>query len=298
MSTVVAVNKLRECLECHPNFSMPVAVVKTLTDYMKSSQADTVSELVKALEETANELKLHHPSKVAVAAGCEVFFRIVLRISFDADFETWRSHSVKRGEFLVERCEPIRYRIGQLGCHLIRDHTTILVHSYSRTLLRLLTTACEQQARFHVIVTESAPDHQGHRMALALQEHHIPVTLITDSAAAHYIQRVDMVWVGAEGVVESGGIINQIGTYQLAVVSKAAHKPFYVAVESFKFVRMFPLSQYDFPNRWLESTDQKPLAVESPLLDYTPPEYIHVLVTDLGIFTPSAVSDELIKLYL
>jgi translation initiation factor eIF-2B subunit alpha len=295
--------KLEECLKCYPNFSMPVAIVKTLTDVMKSSQASTVSELVEALETIANELKLQHPCKVSVAAGCEVFFRIVLRISLDADFETWRTHSIKRGELLMERCEPIRCRIGQLGCRLFRNHTTILIHSYSRTLLQLLTTAATEPIRFKVIVTEGMPNHQGQKMAKALCERHIPVSLISDSAVAHSIQQVDMVWVGAEGVVESGGIINQIGTYQLAIVAKMANKPFYVAVESFKFVRMFPLNQCDFPNRWMSpsssSSDQEDMIhKELPLLDYTPPEYIHMLVTDLGILTPSAVSDELIKLYL
>jgi translation initiation factor eIF-2B subunit alpha len=37
--------------------------------------------------------------------------------------------------------------------------------------------------------------------------------------------------------------------------------------------------------------------VDSPLFDYTPPAYISLLFTDLGTLTPSAVSDELIKLY-
>jgi translation initiation factor 2B subunit (eIF-2B alpha/beta/delta family) len=36
----------------------------------------------------------------------------------------------------------------------------------------------------------------------------------------------------------------------------------------------------------------------NPMLDYTPPSYINLLFTDLGLLTPSAVSDELIKLYL
>ncbi len=37
--------------------------------------------------------------------------------------------------------------------------------------------------------------------------------------------------------------------------------------------------------------------VEIPTVDYTPPAYISLLFTDLGVLTPSAVSDELIKLY-
>jgi translation initiation factor eIF-2B subunit alpha len=40
------------------------------------------------------------------------------------------------------------------------------------------------------------------------------------------------------------------------------------------------------------------LKKEHPLVDYTPPAYITLLFTDLGVLTPSAVSDELIKLYL
>ena len=34
-----------------------------------------------------------------------------------------------------------------------------------------------------------------------------------------------------------------------------------------------------------------------PIIDYTPPAYITLLFTDLGVLTPSAISDELIKLY-
>ena len=34
-----------------------------------------------------------------------------------------------------------------------------------------------------------------------------------------------------------------------------------------------------------------------PTIDYTPPGYISLLFTDVGVLTPSAVSDELIKLY-
>ena len=40
------------------------------------------------------------------------------------------------------------------------------------------------------------------------------------------------------------------------------------------------------------------ISAEHPLVDYTPPSYINLLFTDLGILTPSAVSDELLKLYL
>ena len=98
----------------------------------------------------------------------------------------------------------------------------------------------------------------------------------------------------------------------MAVMAKAAGVPFYAVVESYKFVRCFPLDQYDLPSNtsgnclFMENDqlvpgqteeDQKLIAEKHPSLDYTPPNYISLLFTDCGILTPSAVSDELIKLY-
>ncbi len=46
-----------------------------------------------------------------------------------------------------------------------------------------------------------------------------------------------------------------------------------------------------------ELKSKKDLNEVHPLIDYTPPVYITLLFTDLGVLTPSAISDELIKLY-
>jgi len=61
----------------------------------------------------------------------------------------------------------------------------------------------------------------------------IPTTIILDAAVGYVIDKVDMVLVGAEGVVENGGLINQIGSYQMAIVAKAANKPFYAVAERY-----------------------------------------------------------------
>lgn len=39
----------------------------------------------------------------------------------------------------------------------------------------------------------------------------------------------------------------QVGTFQMAVLAKAFNVPFYVAAESYKFARLFPLDQRDLP---------------------------------------------------
>jgi translation initiation factor eIF-2B subunit alpha len=111
-----------------------------------------------------------------------------------------------------------------------------------------------------------------------------------------------MVLVGAEAVVENGGVINKLGTCQIATVAKAHGVPVYVAAESYKFARLYPLSQRDLP---MESKHvdfgpllPKSVGIENPSRDFTPAKYLTLLFTDLGVLTPSAVSDELIQLYV
>jgi len=121
---------------------------------------------------------------------------------------------------------------------------------------------------------------------------------------------IDFVLSGAESVVENGGIINRIGTYNIAIIAKSHKKPFYVAVESYKFLREYPLKQDDLENIENKKFEIKSIKKEKEtenlnndieildcVRDYTPPIYITLLFTDLGILTTSAVSDELIKLY-
>lgn len=85
-----------------------------------------------------------------------------------------------------------------------------------------------------VASTEGRPDNTGAKVAIELLAAGIPVTLILDSGVGYMMEKVDMLLVGAEGVVESGGIINYIGTFQSALVARSMNKPVYVAAESYK----------------------------------------------------------------
>lgn len=123
--------------------------------------------------------------------------------------------------------------------------------------------------------------------------------------------------VGAEGVCENGGVVNQIGSYQIAVVAKASNTPFYVVTESHKvcmhplthqFLKLFPLNQYDIctPSRinvgggckeMKRTRSMQSSGVDGQVVDYTPPQYISLLFTDMGVLTASAASDELLRYF-
>lgn len=273
--------------------TMPVAAIESLVTLLKVKQPSTSSELQVLLNEQIKLLKSSISNNISLSAGCDLFMRFVLRNThLYSDWESCRKHLVSNGQLFVNRAKRSRERIAEIGLPFIRDDDTILIHSYSRVVLNLLSLAASKFIRFKVICTEARPTEQGHKMYECLKSLNIPVTLIMDSAVGYYIHKVDKVFVGAEGVAESGGIINHIGSYQIGVLAKNANKPLYVVAESHKFVRMFPLGPDDFDAKTLNSSDE-----EGPLIDFTSHEYITALITDLGVLTPSAVSEELIKIW-
>ncbi|XP_059532480.1 translation initiation factor eIF-2B subunit alpha isoform X3 [Myotis daubentonii] len=249
-----------------PDMASAVAAIRTLLEFLKRDTGETIQGL-RANLTRAIETLCGVDSSVAVSSGGELFLRFISLASL--------------------------------------EYSRILTHAYSRVVLRVLEAAVAAKKRFSVYITESQPDLSGKKMAKALCHLNVPVTVVLDAAVGYIMEKVDLVIVGAEGVVENGGVINKIGTNQMAVCAQAQNKPFYVVAESFKFVRLFPLNQQDVPDKFKYKADTlrsvqtgQDLREEHPWVDYTPPSLITLLFTDLGVLTPSAVSDELIKLYL
>jgi len=299
-----------------------IAAIKVLIELIQASKATTIMGLQIELAAAADVLKSHEAEAISIASGCELFVRFVTRTALDfSEYETCRRMIIERGEFFKECSTRARAKIAELGAPFVCDGATVITTGFSRVVIALLLHAAIQlKRRFTVVVAESHASGPGYRLARTLVDAGIPVTIIDDAAVAVGLERADLVLCGAEGVVENGGVISKVGTCQLAIIAHAYRKPFYIAAESFKFVRQYPLHQRDIlgskPTRaaappcpapsvataaadgtGADVADSALLTHERLCRDYTPPKYIKLLFTDLGVLTPSAVSDELIKLY-
>ncbi|CAM6087919.1 unnamed protein product [Calypogeia fissa] len=287
-----------------PELAEAVAAIKALTAVIKRSEATTMMGLEIELKEASEALKASDATSISLSAGCDLFMRYVTRTSAleYEDIRAGKARLIERGERFGEISLKSRQTIANLGQEFVYDNSTILTHGFSRVVLALLKLAAQNGKHFSVVCTEGRPDNTGVEMARELSAANIPVKLILDAGVAFIIEKVDMVMVGAEGVVESGGIINYLGTFQMALVARSMSKPVYVAAESYKFARLYPLDQNDMipAPRLVDLAILVPerVKIETSARDYTPPQYLTLLITDLGILTPSAVSDELIQLYL
>lgn len=295
-----------ELLHKDAEMSPAVAAIKTLLDYIKRISFGTVSELRENLIEAIDELTQTDSSVISVKSGCELLLRFMtLTTSDEGDMgmEKCKEMLLERGNIFLQKASLARHKIAKLACPFIPSGSKIITHSMSRVVLKVLTEAYNKNGGFHVYITESCPDKSGFILKQELEKlPGISVTIILDSSVGSVMEKIDFVLIGAEGVVESGGIINKIGTNTLGICAKMLNKPVYVAVESYKFVRLYPLNNRDIPDefKYKHSTiiSKKDLELEHPLIDYTHPMFITLLITDIGILTTSAVSDELVKLYL
>jgi len=294
--------------------AVPVCCMKALISVIRESRSVTWMQLERELREAIRILsnisstELRGRTKISLGSGCDLFMKYVTRAFLEyLDFDTCKLELIRRGENFAGMSEASRSTIADIGHSFVQDGCTVLTHGSSRVVTALLLKA-SQSKTFNIVIT-NGPDGEGKETASIFADAGIPTSLIVDSAMGVAMENVDLCIVGAEGVMENGGVVNRIGTYQVAMVAKTMRKPFYVAVESYKFARMYPLSQRDVADlcedsqNFMLSTGSSPrrssrtVELQQPSIDFTPAEYITLLFTDLGVLTPAAVSDELIKLY-
>jgi len=313
--------------------STPLAAILALTELVERSDAGTMFELVKALNDGAKVLSDRSPNPISLNAGCELFVAFVTLFPHDSDsFSDLKTELVKQGRKYASEALTYRDKIADLALGFIKDDSIILTHSYSRVVMKTLLRAHEKK-RISVYVTEARPRALGLRTYDELTAAGIPCTIVLDSAVSYIMDKVDFVLVGSEAVVESGGLINAVGSNQIAIIAKAANIPFYALAESYKFHRLFPLSQYDLPthnpsilafplstssstrppvqnkNLSIGTTDENKSSPEfpgamtreqiacHPDVDYTRPDLITLVFSDVGSLTPEGVSQYLVGMF-
>jgi methylthioribose-1-phosphate isomerase len=211
-------------------------------------------------------------------------------------------------------------KLGALGAELVPDGATILTHCNAGALatggygtaLGIVRAAKEAGKKVRVLACETRPYLQGARLtAWELHKDQIPVEVITDSMAAHFMARrvVKLVIVGADRVARTGDVANKIGTYSLACLAAAHEIPFYVAAPwstvdlacasgSDIPIEERPeeeLSRFHLPDGQSVQLVPEGVRVKNPAFDVTPANLVTAIVTERGVVSPPS-ADGLAKL--
>jgi methylthioribose-1-phosphate isomerase len=193
--------------------------------------------------------------------------------------------------------------MGRHGSRFIADGDVVMTHCNAGALatggygtaLGVIRAAVEEGKKIQVYACETRPLLQGARLtAWELQRDGIPVTLITDNMAGHFMKKgvIKKVIVGADRIAANGDAANKIGTYTHAVLAKEHRIPFYVAA---------PMTTLDpatgsgddivIEERGVDEVAfflcqqiaPEGISVRNPAFDVTPARYITAIITDRGV---------------
>ncbi|KAG1464252.1 hypothetical protein G6F55_001896 [Rhizopus delemar] len=179
---------------------------------------------------------------------------------------------------------------------LLTDIEVIMTTGQSRTVQEFLIRAA-QKRKFQVIVAETAPTYQGHKMALALSKAGIDTTVIADSAVFAAMPRVNKVVLGAHAVLANGALVSVSGSHLLAAAAKHHSTPVLVCTALYKLSPLFAYDADAFnvtvpPQNVLsfqEGAIIDKVTITNPYYDYVAPEYVSLFIHNLGSAPPTYV---------
>lgn len=185
----------------------------------------------------------------------------------------------------------------QLTLYTHCNHGALATSGYG-TALGIIRSAWRMNRLAGVYAGETRPDFQGSRLtAWECVQDGIPVTIVTDSMAAHCMQQglIHGILAGADRIAANGDILNKVGTYGLALAAKAHDIPLIIAASlntvDFSVATGADLEIRERPVEGMYRIGTETLAPEgvnyyNPASDVTPAHLITAIVTEQGAIAP------------
>ncbi|XP_008335581.1 translation initiation factor eIF2B subunit delta isoform X2 [Cynoglossus semilaevis] len=194
--------------------------------------------------------------------------------------------------------------IAKYSIEKISNGDVILVYGCSSLVNHILCEAFKKDIKFHVIVVDSRPRLEGREALRRLVQRGIRCTYVLISAVSYILPEVSKVFLGAHALLANGYVMSRVGTSQIALVAKAFNVPVLVCCETYKFCERvqtdsFVSNELDDPDdlivtrkgkTQLEDWQQvKSLGLLNLVYDVTPPDFVDLVITELGMIPCTSV---------
>jgi ribose 1,5-bisphosphate isomerase len=280
--------------------NIAVAAIKALETLAKETSAKSKEDFLKELAK-AKEI-------LFASRETEPFMRNAVRWII-SQVEKVESKEVQKLSEIVsstsnqfmQNLEDSKEKIAEIGAKRIQNDTVILTHCHSSTVTYLLEKATLEGKSFEIFCTESRPVFQGRITAKEILKLGLKTTFIIDSAARFFINKADLVLVGADAITSEGNVINKIGTSMIALIAQEARIPFYVVSELLKFDSATMYGDYErieerSPDEIWRNPPQN-LIIKNPAFDVTRRDFIHGIICEEGIISPHSIIEVIHRKY-
>jgi len=233
------------------------------------------------LFEAARALMGVHASMATIENAVLDMIAILSELPEGADLPTEASEYVTQA---ILEAEEAQKHIAGHALDVISPGKVIFTLSYSNTVFGIIAR-CEPK---RVIAAESRPRCEGAEFAWLIAREGIPVELVTDAQAGHFLPACDLVLAGADSIGPDGSVVNKMGTHLLALAAKALGIPFYAAGRTQKIRQ----------SEKIELERMEPEEVSPPIpgveihniyFDLTPADLITSIITEVGVFAPEQI---------
>ncbi|MGK7900982.1 MAG: S-methyl-5-thioribose-1-phosphate isomerase [Hormoscilla sp.] len=315
--SVVAINRYQDMAEAIKTMIVrgapAIGIAAAYGMYLGAREIQTSDrdEFLGRLETVSQELRQTRPTAVNLFWAISRMLRTAYETlgSVEEIKETLLNTAKQIHAEDLQTCQEI----GKQGLKVLPPEPTqlnILTHCNAGALatagygtsLSVVRSAWSQGRLKRLYADETRPRLQGSRLtAWECTQEKIPITIITDSMAAHCMQHglVDAVVVGADRIAANGDTANKIGTYSVALAAKAHNIPFFVAAPlstiDFKLAEgsQIPIEERD-PAEIYKIGDRIfcPAGTEfyNPAFDVTPAALITAIITEHGAVPPSELN--------
>ena len=267
------------------------AAAGALRDHALGLKVSSLEAFRHEMERAAETLVATRPTAVSLPNAVHI---VMSGISGAKSVEEARASVVQRAEAFIRSSQNAVGRIAEFGARHIRDGDTVLTHCNSEVALACIIEAHRSGKDIEVFATEVRPRNQGLITIRTLNDAGIHTNFIVDSAVRSFINKIDLVIVGADAVTVNGAVVNKIGTSQVAHSAHEARVNLLVAAETYKFAPRTVIGEL------IEIEERPPgevlpdeiagalknVTVRSPAFDVTPPEYVDLIVTEKGAIPP------------
>lgn len=187
-------------------------------------------------------------------------------------------------------------KVAEFLVDMFPDKGNIMTQCFGETIVGTMLREAKSRGKdIKLFVPETRPYFQGARLTASVAyDQGVDTTVITDNMAAFTMvtKNIDLFTSAADAICLDGHVVNKIGTYQIAIVSKYHGVPYFVTGipdKDHPSISSVTIEERD-PSLVLEARGIKNTldGVKGyyPSFDIVSPHLVSGVVTDKGIYTP------------
>lgn len=299
-------NQLSNIFRCIENdlgtTGLSLLCLKVVTKAAENFQSKNVEDFFEQLREILMLVKNTKPKiGLIISYFCQIWDELQDRRESLLTMDDVRTAIAEISDLLLKENEADNLKIIKLGLETIEENDSILIHSHSRLVLRVIEAAFNAKKKFRVILAEQEEE-KTMDMIHFLQDRDIPFFVIPEFMLSHVENDVTKVFLGGLTLNKESNFVTDAGTNSVVSEFHHIHTPIYMFIATRKFSLWETTAKqqtYKVNQKRFERHPGKTSFYERVKFshDRIPTDLLDKVVTEEGIFSPKQIEKKFDAMY-